>query len=222
MYVTPQSGPNLLYWNWLPMSVSNYGGDLQVCNVPEYIGKPLMFGLNPCAENYIRTSAFDTNYYGGCYGGGVGGVDTVAANAIAASWVAAPNQNNAMQSYSQTTNMGTALKTTLNSMLLNANATDEDRTAINEYLTKIDEHEAALKAIQNQELTTFEVGEKSREIETKLREIGTEVGKLNSKLQQAAAQAAQQQSNQTDKPNNDNATVAQENPDPEAERKSQT
>ena len=227
MYVTPESGPNLMYWNFLPMGVTNYGGDLQIFNLPEYTAAPLQFNLNPIGLEYVRTSAFQ----------GIGGgwspaqVDVNAVNALTQQFVAPVLQQNAAQHYTQAGQGVTALKTSLNSLLINPNATTEDREKANEYLAKIDKLEAELKALEGQELSAKEVYDKSSAIEKELRQIATSVGELNSKISKAATEAAQQAQQakqqaateqQGANENGNSATVKVQNADPEAERLSQT
>lgn len=225
MNVTPESGPNLAFWGLLPMSVSNYGGDLQVCTLPEYLGGPLQFGFNPVGDAYISSAAGGGINLGG--GMGSAQVDMNAVYQLGQMFSAGANQNFTAQQYSQSAQGATALKTTLNSLLLNQSATTEDRDKANEYLKQIDKFEAELNAMKGQNLTTQEVYDKSAAIEKELRKIATKAGELNSKVMTAAneaAQAAQQQQQQdvAQADGKQSASVATENADPEAERKSQT
>ena len=215
MYVTPASGPNLMYWGFLPMGVTNYGGDLQVFNLPDYSAMPLQLGFNPMGQAYMSMSAF--SIFGGFGGFGMGlglpPINMASVNALAQQFAAPVLQQNAAQHYTQAGQGATALKTTLNSFLLNQNATTEDREKANEYLAQIDKYEAELKALEGQELSAKEVYDRSSAIEKELRKIATNVGELNSKINKAATEAAllaqqTQQNNNSSSFNNNNSTPA--------------
>lgn len=226
MVATPVTGVNLAFWNILPMGASTYGGDLQVYDIPNSIMEPFTSFLNPIAELQLATRQYAADPIFGCGGGG--GINMGAAQNLAATWLNPINQEYAGVQYNQANQGITATKNKLNALLLNESATPEDREKVNEHLAEIDKLEKELKELQNATgVSTQEVYDKSFEIEQKLRKIATEVGNLSSKITQAAQQAAQQaqqaqQQAQAEQQTNNNATVAVENADPEAERRSQT
>ena len=47
---TNLSYANLPYWNQLPMTVTNYGGDTQVSTIPEYASGRIGMTMNPIAQ----------------------------------------------------------------------------------------------------------------------------------------------------------------------------
>ncbi|MBE7713594.1 MAG: hypothetical protein E7Z87_07610 [Cyanobacteria bacterium SIG26] len=204
MAVTPVSGINLLYWNMLPMGVSNYGGDLQVYNLQEYLAGPPRFNLNLAAQCNIATQIYR----------GIGGgwnvtpdINMGEVQALAQAWIAPIAQQQAGQQFSQASGGASSIKTKLNSMLLNKSATAEDRQKMNDYLSEVDKLEKELQELKNNsEITAQEVFDKSFEIEKQLRKIATDVGNLSSAISQVALQAAQQASLQTQ---TENTTTSQ-------------
>ena len=190
MVATPVSGVNLAFWNILPMGVSNYGGDLQVYNLQEYLAGPPRFNLNLAAQCNIATQIYS----------GIGGgwnvtpdINMGEVQALAQAWTAPIAQQQAGQQFSQANSGVTAIKTKLDSLLLSEHATTEDREKANEYLAKIDKLEKELQELKNNpEITAQEVFDKSFEIEKELRAIATNVGELATKVNQAAQQATQQ------------------------------
>lgn len=207
MNFTPASLPNLMYWGLLPMSVSNYGGDIQVCTLPDYLGGPIQFGLNPMGSAYLNTCAFSG------IGGGWGcntspQIDFGAVNYLAQAFSAGQNQNFTAQQYAQSGQAAAALKNTLNSLLLNSNATSEDRDNINKYLEQIDKYEAELKGLQGQNLSVQEVYDKTAAIEKELRKIATQTGEINSKVGKATADNAQASKTQTSEESQGVASVS--------------
>ena len=49
MAISPVGMANMGYWGILPMGISNYGGDVQVYNVPNYASSNLFSVYNPIA-----------------------------------------------------------------------------------------------------------------------------------------------------------------------------
>ena len=65
MAISPVGMANMGYWGILPMGISNYGGDVQVYNVPNYASSNLFSVYNPIAmQSYLyQLWGLDVKYH---------------------------------------------------------------------------------------------------------------------------------------------------------------
>lgn len=62
MSISPSSFVNLGYWNCLPMMMTNYGGDIQVCNVPNYGSSQVGLIYNNLAMGQMMTPSYGLGF----------------------------------------------------------------------------------------------------------------------------------------------------------------
>ena len=173
MSTTYLSYANAPFWGFLPMGMTNFGGDIQVFTVPEYANGQIGMLLNPQAQAALSGTSFMP------WGLQIPpvtpqSVQEYAQNLLnpALNNLASASINTSMQNIAMT-------KTRLNAMLQQDSITDEQKTKINELLDKLEEQEEKLKELtQSTDLKPEEAYKKAKEIESEIRKIVNEVVEL--------------------------------------------
>ena len=173
MAVTNESYANLPFWNILPMGVTNYGGDIQVYTVPDYVGGSIGMALNPAAQAQLG----NTGYPGLNL---TPQIDSTAvqnqANSLlypALNKLTSMSINNCMNNIAMTTQR-------LNAMLQD-DKNKEHADEINALLDKLKEQEKALKELmQSTDLDPRTAFDEAEKIENAVRQIvkdASQIGK---------------------------------------------
>lgn len=171
MAVTNESYANLPYWNILPMGVTNYGGDMQVYTIPDYVGGSIGMALNPVAQAQLG----NTGYPGLNL---TPQIDSTAVQNQANSFLyPALNKltsmtiNNCMNNIAMTTQR-------LNAMLQD-DKNKEHADEINALLDKLKEQEKALKELtESTDLDPKTANNKANEIENAVRQIVNDASQI--------------------------------------------
>lgn len=174
MAVTNESYANLPYWDILPMGVTNYGGDMQIYTIPDYVGGSIGVELNSAAKAQLGNTGYP-------------GLDLtppqVSQEAIQAgankllypalNKITSMTINNCMNNIAMTTQK-------LNAMLQN-DKNKEHADEINALLDRLEEQKKALKELaESIELDPKTANNKATEIENAVRQIvkdATQIGK---------------------------------------------
>lgn len=174
MSVTNQSYANLPFWNILPMGVTNYGGDMQVFTIPDYIGGNIGMHLNPAAQAQLGNTGYP----------GLNLTPQINPEAVqnmansflypALNKLTSMTINNCLNNIAMTTQR-------LNAMLQNKEITDEQKDEVNALLDRLKEQEKALKELaESTELDPKTANDKANEIENAVRQIvkdASQIGK---------------------------------------------
>lgn len=165
---------NIPYWPYLPMGVTNFGGDTQVFTIPDYASSQIGCTLNgqglaaiqgqaPTLYNNWGVSLGNTNPF---IGGMEQQIEQVTGN------MGIQTINSCLATIAMTKNR-------LNAMLLQGNYSDKQKKQIEKLLEKLDEQEAKLNDLAAEtELSGSEVYKKAAAIEKSVRAIVTEAGKI--------------------------------------------
>jgi len=174
MAFTNVSYANMPFWGILPMGMSNYGGDVQVFNMPEYTYRPVSLLFNAPATAQLNGAGYSD------FSLPTATIDQNAVDALADQMYKSgmtPVINNQISSIK---NSISGTKAKLNSKLATEGISDENRAKVEELLRKLDEQEKKLnQVLQNNSL---ELGEKYRqlnEIEVAIREIAGDTAQLD-------------------------------------------
>ncbi len=150
---TNLSYANLPYWNQLPMTVTNYGGDTQVSTIPEYASSRIGMTMNPIAQQQF-------------------GMSMPSVQDLAQSYL-----NPAMNQMANTVIRNTqqaiaATKQGLNAALQKKDLKEEDKKKINDLLEQLKKQEEKLKELMQATET------KPEDAFTKAQDIQNEVNKI--------------------------------------------
>ena len=169
---------NAPYYGYLPMGVSNFGGDIQIFHVPEYGSNQIGVEFNPYAlaslqgaYGYNPTDNWD-------YNGGAG------TNGLAAAGAAAVNNSVNRETSSiinSTLNTVASFITKLEAALNKEGVTEEQKTKINEQLTKLKEQQTKLNELKEKtnELTVAEANKQAKDIKAEVDKIIKDINALN-------------------------------------------
>ncbi len=172
---TQESYANLPYWNYLPMGVTNYGGDTQVFTIPEYASGQIGLYLNPAAQAQMNQSIT----FPGMNNGPVinpTAVDNMTKEILypTLNKLTSGTINTCLRNISMT-------KQRLNAMLQSENTKEEDKAKINELLDKLKVQEEKLKELaESTDLDPKTAYDKANEIENNIREIVNQASKIQS------------------------------------------
>lgn len=195
---------NLGYWGVLPMGISNYGGDVQVYNIPDYTNTNLYLGFNDMALNSLNSPFLGMP----CQIPSAPIPANLAENLADALWQPVA-QNLAESNLGSVGSTIQATKAKLNSKLQTEGISDEDKEKIKALLERLDEQEKKLKDIkENENLTNEEKYQKSKEIEKAMRDIAAETAQLQITPQKAKEPQGANDNNNTN--TNTNTTSSQE------------
>lgn len=176
MTVTNVGIANMPYWGVLPMGMTNYGGDTQIFEVPDYVNSRINMTLNPMAAGQLN------QYLASAPNFAVqpANIDQNAANDLAGQWLAPVMGGLAENNVGSISSTIESTKAKLNSKLQTEGISDTDREKVNKLLERLDEQERKLKELQEAEgLSNDEIYEKTKEIEKELRKIVGDTAQLN-------------------------------------------
>lgn len=162
---------NAPYWGFLPMGMTNFGGDTQIFTIPNYASPNIGLMLNPMGQAALTPSV----------GGGFNLPSFNPQSAVEyAKALVTPILNNMASSSINTSLQNISMtKTRLNAMLQQENITSAQRQKINELLEKLDEQEKKLKELTTStNLDPQTAYNKAIEIEKEIRKIINEVSEL--------------------------------------------
>lgn len=157
---TNLSYANLPYWNQLPMTVTNYGGDTQVSTIPEYASGRIGMTMNPTAQQQ--------------FGMGIPSVQDLTQSYL----------NPAMNQMANTVIRATqqaiaATKQGLNAALQKKDLKEEDKKKINNLLEQLKKQEEALKELmQSTEMKPEDAFTKAQDIQKEVNKIKTSANEL--------------------------------------------
>ena len=157
---TNLSYANLPYWNQLPMTVTNYGGDTQVSTIPEYASGRIGMTMNPIAQQQ--------------FGMGIPSVQDLTQSYL----------NPAMNQMANTVIRATqqaiaATKQGLNAALQKKDLKEEDKKKINNLLEQLKKQEEALKELmQSTEMKPEDAFTKAQDIQKEVNKIKTSANEL--------------------------------------------
>jgi len=195
---------NIPYWSILPMGMSNYGGDVQIYDIPEYVNSRIGMMLNPMAQAGL-------NQY--LSAGGVPSIQPAQINQgtvdnLARSWLGGAEDNLSATNLNASRQNIEAAKTRLNAKLQTEGISDEDKKKVTDLLERLDEQEKKLKELQeNKEISSEERYKKSKEIEKAVRDIVAETSQLKI---EPMAKKEEENADKADGENADNADNAEE------------
>lgn len=177
MGISYLSCANAPYWGFLPMGMTNFGGDTQIFTIPEYANSNIGLLLNPMGQAAIRgTSSLPW------------GIQTpsVTPDSIRnyAQNLLTPVLNNMTSSSINTSLQNVSMtKTRLNAMLQQEGITEEQKQKINELLERLDEQEKKLKELTTStDLDPQTAYNKAFEIEKEVRKIVNDVVTLSNEI----------------------------------------
>jgi hypothetical protein len=170
MSISPSSFVNLGYWNTLPMMMTNYGGDIQVCNVPDYGSSQVGLIYNNLALNQMAASC----------GNPIGW--TVPSITISED-ESSQQMSNQFEEFAinRASNMKANLeaqKSKLSSMLKTEGISDEEKTQINDMIAKIEELEKKVEEAKNSDLEGVEKYNKMCELGKEVQTLLTDAAKI--------------------------------------------
>ncbi len=204
MAISPQGQANLAYWGSLPMGISNYGGDTQVYTVQDY-AQPLFTVYNPQAMASLAAPFAG----GGCQIPQFP-IDPDLSEKLADAMWQPVIKDLAESNVGSVAGTIQATKAKLNSKLQTEGISDEDKRKVQALLDRLDEQEAKLRELQNNEnLTNDEVYQQSKEIEKAMRDIAAETAQLNI-TPQKSTQNDEQNSNAQNEPQGTESQQSQE------------
>lgn len=176
---------NLEFYRYLPMGISNYGGDIQVYNVQDYIYRPIQLCFNPLAQMQFN-----------CNWGGGGGISVPSINmdvdALAEAFLAPVMENLALGNVNSNNSTLATLETRLNSLLEAEGVTEDDKKELNKLLEKLKEQKTAMESLEDESLTNKEIYTKSEDISTAIKEISKEITKIEKAIKERIQAKAKQ------------------------------
>jgi len=166
---TDASFANAPFWGVLPMGMTNYGGDTQIFTVEPYQNYNIGLALNSLATGggYWNINAGQPIYPNT----NKSAVDDLTARALAPTYnkMASQNINIAGQNL-------LSCKTRLQAMLNSKDTTEEQKTAINNLIAKIEAAEKKLEELKkSSDLNPEEAYKKSREIYSEVQALVKEI-----------------------------------------------
>ncbi len=174
MAFTHVSYANMPFWGCLPMGMSNYGGDVQVFNMPEYSYRPVSLMFNAPATAQLNGAGY-SNYTIPTATVDQTTVDNLADQMYKSGMT--PVVNNEISSIKNTIS---STKAKLNSKLATEGISDENRAKVEELLRKLDEQEKKLnQVLKNESLELGERYKQLKEIEVALRTIAADTAQLD-------------------------------------------
>lgn len=157
---TNLSYANLPYWNQLPMTVTNYGGDTQVSTIPEYASGRIGMTMNQIAQQQFGMSMPSVQDLTQSY-------LNPAMNQMANTVIRATQQAIA------------ATKQSLNAALQKKDLKEEDKKKINNLLEQLKKQEEALKELmQSTEMKPEDAFTKAQDIQKEVNKIKTSANEL--------------------------------------------
>jgi len=186
---------NLAFWPILPMGISNYGGDTQVFNIPEYSSQPIFMQLNPVAQ--MQITAAQTSGGGGLIG--IPQTPMPSVDALSKMFLAPALENLAATKISSNSSSINALNTQLNSLLNTEGISEENKNEINELLEELKELEEKQKKLNDEKISSEDKYKQAEEIGKKLSEItkkGTEISKAVKGETEVQTEEAEDQANE--------------------------
>jgi len=191
---TAASYGNLPFFGILPMGISNYGGDTQIYNVPDYRNTRISLNFNLPAQLQLAQSTG---------GGGISGlginmpsVDELA-DAMYNAGMNAVAQSEVASSVQGVSSMQSKLKSLEN----NEDITDADKQKVKEQLAELEKLEKELEKLKKSEdLSPKEAYDKAKTINAKLKDIlavTNEIDKRIKEAQEAAEETAEEAAEET-------------------------
>lgn len=164
---------NMPFWGFLPMGITNFGGDTQVFTIPEYASGQIGLLLNPMAQAAINgTSSIP-------WGVQIPSVNPDSVSNYAKNLVNPVLNNLASNSINTSLQNIAMTKTRLNALLQQDGITNEQKDKINELLDRLQEQENKLKELtKSTDLDPETAYKKAREIEDEIRKIVNDASEL--------------------------------------------
>ncbi|MCM1339219.1 MAG: transglycosylase SLT domain-containing protein [Muribaculaceae bacterium] len=175
MAITGAGMANLGYFGILPMGISNYGGDTQVYNIPQYASSNVNLCFNPMAQMSL----------GNAFGGGMGIQPLnlqIDVNGLTNALLAPVMEDLATQSVNTNTQGASTLETRLKALLEAEGVTDEDKTEINALIEELKEQQTAMKNLEESGLSNSDIYKTSDKITQKLTEISKKASKISQRI----------------------------------------